>query len=379
MELKILMVATVSRHLEAFHIPYAEELRRRGWVVCAAADGAEKSPSIAGSFDQVFQVPFSRSPFDLRNLRAGAMIRDIVKQGEFNLIHVHTPVAALVTRLAVGPMRRKWGFKLLYTAHGFHFHPHGRPLPNAAFAALEKLGGAFTDVLFVMNRYDFKKAKAMGLAPRLEYVPGVGVDLSFFDPSHVRDEEVARLMGEMSIPSGTPYFVTVAELNPGKRHLDLLKAVSMVEEECRVVLVGDGRMKDAVLLRMEELGIKHRFSFLGFRPIEDVRALLKGARGVIFPSEREGLPRAVVEAMAMGKLVIGADARGTSDLLEDGRGWLYPVGDVQRLASLIERALQEDEALADAGRMAKKYVEKTMDVRALVKRYADLCEELVRS
>jgi len=320
MKKQILIVATVSRHIEAFHLPYAEELRKRGWAVCAAAEGVEKSPAVKAAFDEVFEVPFSRSPLDISNARAWKIMRRLIRSRRFDLVHVHTPVAALVTRLAIGPMRKDLGFKILYTAHGFHFHPKGNPVSNWVFAALEKAGGFFTDVLFVMNRYDLDMAKKMNLAPRIEFVNGVGVDLSFFDPPAVSMERVRDVLNELKINDGVPYFVNVAEFNPGKRHMDMVQALKGVDGKCRVVLVGDGRLRDQVAQRVAELGLWDRFRFAGHRSREDVRALLQGSLGMVFPSSREGLPRAVIEAMAMGKLVIGADARGTVDLLEDRRG-----------------------------------------------------------
>ncbi|WP_172634012.1 glycosyltransferase [Thermanaerovibrio velox] len=366
--------------IESFLIPYAEELRRRGWTVCTAAQGAMKSPTIRDAFDAVFDVPFARNPLAMRNLRAGFLMRGITRSRSFSLIHVHTPVASFVTRLALGPMRnrgREKGVKILYTAHGFHFHPHGKPVTNFIFETLERVGSPFTDVLFVMNRYDLARAREMRLAPRIEFVPGVGVDLSFFDPPAVGADEVSCLLGELGIPGGLPYFVYVAEFNPGKRHSDLVEAMGLVRRDCCVVLVGDGRLRSNVEAMVSQAGLAHRFRFAGFRRREEVRALLKGSSGLLFPSSREGLPRSVIEAMAMGKLVIGADSRGTVDLLEEGRGWLYPVGDVPELARLIERALDEPREAQEAGEAARDYVVRNMDVRKLVSSYADLCESLI--
>jgi glycosyltransferase involved in cell wall biosynthesis len=376
MSRSILIAATVARHIEAFHLPYGEELRRRGWTVCAAAQGASRSQAMKDAFHQVFEVPFSRNPLDLRNLRAGLRMREIIRSCGFQLVHLHTPVAAFVTRLAVGSMKKHMGFKILYTAHGFHFHPKGSPLTNGLFQLLEKAASPFTDLLFVMNRYDLQRAYQMKLAPRIELVPGVGVDLSFFDPSLVNPTESSLLLEELGLPGGKPYFLYVAEFSPGKRHCDLVDAMAKVQGDCCLIFVGDGALRHQMEDMVARRGLTRKVKFAGFRSREEVRALLKSSVGAVFPSSREGLPRAVIEAMAMGKLVIGADARGTVDLLEEGRGWLYPVGQTESLANLMDRALKDTHGALDAGRTARDYVVRTMDVRKLVKTYADLCETL---
>jgi glycosyltransferase involved in cell wall biosynthesis len=83
-----------------------------------------------------------------------------------------------------------------------------------------------------------------------------------------------------------------------------------------------------------KLGLAERVHFVGFR--RDVPALVRASIATVLPSEREGLPRSVMESMCLGVPVIGTRIRGLGDLLSDGCGVLYEVGDVEQLAERLQ-------------------------------------------
>jgi glycosyltransferase involved in cell wall biosynthesis len=110
---------------------------------------------------------------------------------------------------------------------------------------------------------------------------------------------------------------------------------------------------DSAKLLSQQLGLSDRVRYLGFR--RDVPELLAAADLLVLPCEREGLPVCVMEALAMNKPVIGANARGTRDLLAPDCGWLHEVGDVKMLAEQIDYVLSHpDEARQRAGQGRKR-------------------------
>ena len=126
---KLLLVTTVPGTLRSFLLPFAAHFRRLGWQVDAMACGASASIECQQGFDRVWDVEWSRNPLDPRNLLAApGVIREIVTRERYDLVHVHTPVAAFVTRYALKDLRRQTDTKIIYTAHGFHFwHCCGLP------------------------------------------------------------------------------------------------------------------------------------------------------------------------------------------------------------------------------------------------------------
>lgn len=366
---KLLMVTTIPETLESFLLPYALHFRQRGWQVDALAGGSfERFAWSRTHFHHTFQVSWSRSPLHAGNFRhTPGFIRRLAQRERYDIVHVHTPVAAFVTRLALATLPRARRPRVVYTAHGFHFHPQGRPLRNAAFIALEWLAGRFTDDLVVMSRADEQAALAYGIVPRghLHHMPGIGVDLEHYRAEPLAPAELARARQAWGVGED-PYLLAVAEFIPRKRHADLLTAFARLGGDwprLRLVLAGTGALEGPLRAQAQALGVASRVLFLGFR--RDIPALLQGASALVLPSEQEGMPRCVLEAMSARTPIVATRIRGVSDLLGGDLGLLYEVGDVAGL----ERALRDvlgNPAAARARANAAYQGMLTYDVRHLI-------------
>ena len=135
-------------------------LKAKGWEIHVAARDnlAEKNGLQLEYPDKVFDIPFYRSPFDLRNFAAYKQLKKIISHGHYDVIHCNTPVGGLLTRLAA-IKARKQGAKVFYTAHGFHFYK-GAPLRNwLIYYPIEKILSLFTDKLITIVQEDYKVAK----------------------------------------------------------------------------------------------------------------------------------------------------------------------------------------------------------------------------
>ena len=182
--MKILFVATVRSHIGQFHMPFIRELVRRGCRVEAAfKDNSIDKPGLdLSGIARTYEVPFSRSPYSVDNLKAYQVLKKIIDEGRYDAIHCHTPMGAVVTRLAARDARKR-GTKVIYTAHGFHFYNGAARKNWLLFYPVEKALAKDTDCLITINSEDYNTAKARHFAAgRLELVNGVGVDLSDFQP-----------------------------------------------------------------------------------------------------------------------------------------------------------------------------------------------------
>lgn len=355
----VLMVTTVGVTL-AFLVPFARHFRRLGWTVDALTGSLDDFDG-AQEFDRVFQVPWSRNPLDPRNLAvASRRVRRIVAQGRYELVHVHTPVASFATRFALRD-RKPSGPRIVYTAHGFAFHPAGKRWMNVALGGLERLAARWTDYAVVMNHEDAAAVARWNVLPpdRVWWMPGIGVDLNRYGPEAVPAPEVRALRAELGVEDA-PWFLMIAEFTARKRHADLLHAFARLATNPAVpsatlVLAGTGPLEGPTRELARTLGIAPRVRFLGLR--RDVPRLLAAATALVLPSQQEGLPRCVLEAMAMGLPAIGSRIRGTAELLEGGAGFLYELGDVPALSALLARVLLEPGAAAEAARRARERVE----------------------
>ena len=205
---RLLVITTVPASLRGFLLPFAYHFRAKGWWVDAMAQGVSTCAECLEAFDQVWEVEWSRNPLDPQNLSvAPRQIREVLAQGRYDLVHVHTPVAAFVTRYALNGFRKRGRPKVIYTAHGFHFYRGGALTKNAIFLSLEKLAGRWTDYLVVINREDEVAAKRYRIVPteRVRYMPGIGVDAECYSPSTIPEAEVVRA-GRTHLVNKKAYF-----------------------------------------------------------------------------------------------------------------------------------------------------------------------------
>ena len=128
--MKVLLTATVQSHICQFHKPLVEVLHTHGCEVHVAARDnlAEKNGLKLDFVDKIYNVPFSRSPKSLDNMKAYKVLKEIIQKENYDVIHCNTPMGGIVTRLAARKARKN-GTKVYYTAHGFHFYK-GAPKKN---------------------------------------------------------------------------------------------------------------------------------------------------------------------------------------------------------------------------------------------------------
>ncbi len=327
-----------------------------------AARGAAEATDIAGRFDALYSIEWSRSPLDVTGMIAAARrLRELVRRNRYDIVHVHTPIAAFVTRAALGWRRHGSGPSVIYTAHGFHFMPGRKRHVNLLFQSAEKIAGLWTDYLVTINRTDEAAARRLRLVPpaRVRYMPGIGIDPEHYAPSDVASDE--------------PVFLMIAEFTANKRHCDVIAALARMQNRSgRLMLLGEGPTEAAIRAQVQAAGLSDRVEFAGLQ--RDVRPWIQKARALVLPSFREGLPRSVMEALSSGVPVIGSQIRGISDLLANGGGKLFPPGDVDSLTAHLDWFAEHPAEARHMGETGRASIAK-YDVKNVIA----LHEELYRS
>ena len=167
-------------------------------------------------------------------------------------------------------------------------------------------------------------------------MPGIGIDLSKYKPAN--EEAKCKLRNELGLMPGIKCIIMIAEFNTNKRHIDLIDAVNSLEDkEIIVLFAGNGALESSMKEYVSKLGIAKQFRFLGRR--SDICELLSVADVNVLPSLREGLPRSMMEAMAVGTVNIGSKIRGITDLLSGNCGGLFEARNIIQLAEQIRLAL----------------------------------------
>lgn len=347
---KVLMVASVTMHIKAFHLPYLELFKNNGYMVEVASNGEEKIPFC----DVHHQIDFQRSPLKKDNINSYFKLKRVIENGDYDIIHCHTPVAAMLTRLAARKVKKE-GTRVIYTAHGFHFFK-GAPLKNwLIYFPVEWLCSFFTDTLITINTEDFEFAKKHLHAKQTEYVHGVGIDTEKFKNIEV-DRDKKR--EELGIPKESFAVLSVGELNDNKNHETVLRAIAKLERKDIVyVICGQGDKKEYLENLAKELGMEDRLILAGYR--KDIAEIYKCCDLFAFPSKREGLGMAALEAMTSGLSVVGSNVHGIPDYLIDGKtGFGCSPWDVDAFAEKIQMLINDQELRNTIGEKNKKFVEK---------------------
>jgi glycosyltransferase involved in cell wall biosynthesis len=352
---RVLFIATVYTHLAAFHIPFMRFLQDKGYEVHAAASPTEgRKEEVEAIGVTCWDVPFARSPYNPRNIRAFSRLKNLLRNHHYDLIHVHTPVAAFLGRYLA---KMTHGNQVLYTAHGFHFYD-GAPRPNwLIYYTAERIAANWTDGLIVMNSEDYQNAKRMGFRPghNLFYVHGVGVNVKEF---YSQDTMGRSFRNELGIRPDDVVITCVAELNENKNHTFLLDGWSRLtqhNDQIHLLLVGTGDQVGPLKEKVRQQRLP-RVHFLGYRT--DVPRILSNTDIATLVSKREGLPRSIMEGMAAGKPTVASDIRGNCDLIEDGcTGFLVELGDVDGLVAAFERLISDQDMRDRMGAAGRARIE----------------------
>lgn len=373
---KVLFVATVVRlHINVFHLPYIQWFHEQGWQVDVAARNDFENPDdcIIPYCDHYYNIPFERSPLKLANLKACRELKKLIDEEQYDLIHCHTPVGGAVTRLVAEKSRKSGKTRVAYTAHGFHFYT-GAPVLNwLLFYPIERILAHRTDLLITMNSEDYKRAKKFK-AKKVAHVNGVGLDLDRFLPE--QEEEKRSVRAKLHLEQEDIFAITVGNLIKRKNQTILIEAVKKVNNpHLHLFICGDGLYLNKLKEKAKELGIQKQIHFLGFR--KDVEKLCGAADMFLFASRQEGLPVAVMEAMACGLPIVASRIRGNTDLIDNGKGgYLVHPMDVDGFVKRIRKITENKGRLERMKRYNLKKVQK-YGIDSVVEQMARLYQSMM--
>ncbi len=338
---KVLIITTISGFLPQFEMNDVKILQEYGYEVHYASNfnnpvyNCDKK-SLKEQGIKLHQVDIMKSPAAISgNIRAFRQIRKIIDKEHIQMVHCHNPMGAAVARYAARFSKTKP--YVIYTAHGFHFYK-GAPLKNWLFYyTAEKLLAHYTDMLITINKEDFDRAKRKFKLKKngcVKHIHGVGVDVERFKS---RPEDKSALRKELGIPEKAFHIVTAAELNDNKNQKVIIEAIAKLgRDDIFYTICGKGENEQKLKELIRELNLENRVRLLGFRT--DMENILQTADCFAFPSIREGLGIAAVEALATGVPLIVADNRGTREYTVNGlNGLVCGADQVDSFVKAIEK------------------------------------------
>ena len=379
--LKVCQLCAVDFTLKHFLLPLIDGMRAQGWQVTAVCSDGPLVPGMRAAGYAIETVAIARSMNPLFALRSMFALLRLFRRERFDVLHAHTPVAALIGRVAA----RAAGIPLVvYTVHGFYFHHEMPRRRRSLFVALERFGGRFTDLLLTQSTEDAEDAVNEGIAPRDRVLAiGNGVDVARFDPARVGAGDTAR--AALGIPRDAFVIGMIGRQVREKGIAEFLVAAMAVaprHPRAWFLLVGERLASD------HAAGIDAEFAVardaLGERLVSpgqrsDVPELLAAMDLFCLPSWREGMPRTIIEAMMMARPVLATDIRGSREEVMAGQtGLLVPTRSPQALAAAMERFLANPEWARELGRAGRERALLLYDERKVVARQLERIALAVR-
>ncbi len=376
---KALMLSSVASMIDQFNMENIKILKSLGYEVHVLANfsfGNTTSDERTKEFKEelenmgikVYNVPIPRKITAIKEMIFSyKKIKEICSENNYNILHCHSPIGGVLARLAFKDFRKKGG-KLIYTAHGFHFFK-GAPIKNwIIFYPIEKFCSKYTDCLITINKEDYKRAKGFK-AKEVKYVPGIGIDTE-----KIKDiKRDRKILKEFNIKNEV-VLVSVGELSSRKNHKVILKALEKVKGDFKYIICGQGAKKEELIKLSKELNLQEKVEFLGYR--QDVKEILKASDIFCFPSKQEGLPVALMEAMASGLPIICSDIRGNKDLIENTKGgYLLKSDDLDEYSIKIEKLIENKFLREEMGNFNLEKI-KGFDIKKVNKFMEEIYNEL---
>ncbi len=385
MSTKVLIITTISGFLAKFEMNDVKILQNSGCTIHYATNFQtpiyeDRKEELKEKGIQLHQIDIQKNPFKLKkNMKALFQLVEIIKREKINMIHCHNPMGGVLGRVAAILAGKK--IYVIYTAHGFHFYKDA-PVKNwLLYYPIEKILARFTDTIITINHEDFFRAKKFQMKKngRVVYIPGVGIDVKKFTR---RSECYQTERKKWNIPSEAFHIVSVGELNENKNHeiiIDILKNPNM--KDVYYTICGKGVKESELRKKIENSNLNKRVQLLGYRT--DIEMVLQSADCFAFPSKREGLGIAALEALACGIPIVATDNRGTREyVIHNRNGYLCDLNVKEQYENAILR-LKNDKQKCDemkvvcvktADRFSIKATDKIM--RSVYKNALERCKKI---
>lgn len=343
-EKRALMLASVASMIDLFNMDNIKILKDLGYkvdVACNFEEGSITSQEMVNEFRKeleengihTYQLPIPRSVSKVKQIfDSYKLTKKLVEKNKYQIVHCHSPIGGVICRLACRKAR-KYGTKVIYTAHGFHFYKGASKKAWMIFYPVEKFCSKYTDILITINKEDYNRAKKFK-AQKIEYVPGIGIHTKELQETEV---DKAAKRQELGLTEEDFVIMSTGQLSIRKNHEVIIRALAKINEQnVKYLIVGFGELENYLKNLAKELNIEDRIVFAGYR--NDVKEILHAVDAFAFPSLQEGLPVSLMEAMAVGLPIVCSNIRGNVDLIENNiNGYLYRNDDIEGFAEGINK------------------------------------------
>lgn len=378
---KVLQVAAVSEHVKRFLLPLIDKLLAEGHQVHIACSNGRYVPELQARGYIVHTINIERRINPLSNLRSLWCLYRLMKKEQFDIVHMHTPIAAALGRVAA------WAARVpivINTVWAFYFHDQMPQWKKRPVIWAEKLLNSITDLQFFAVSEDASTAVRKAICPQEKVIYiGTGIDTGRF--AVLPDYNKARKSLGFCAQDNVIGFV--GRLVAEKGILELGEAMNLVVKalpEAKLVLVGDTlnsdrdkKAKKTLHSMLERYGIARKCVFTGV--LEDIPMIMAAIDLLVHPSHRDGISAVILEAMVSGKPVVATNIRGSREAVVHGvTGILVPCKNPAAMAEAIVSLLKNPDLSHQMGIEGRWRACEFFDERIVVDKQVKAYAKIVR-
>lgn len=379
MATKVLQLSAIDITIYKFVLPLMERLREEGFEVFFACNDLGYKVNIEERGFTGFKIDIQRNINPFSAITSIWQLYKILRKEKVDIIHVHTPIAAIIGRIAAKLAGTR---RVIYTVHGFY-------VSNRFFYTLEKLFCKyFTDFIFTVSDEDKEFALKEGfiLKDNISSINSVGIDTERFNPSAVKAIDKADARKFVGVSEDDIVIGFIGRIVREKGVLDLYDAFRDIAKDinnAKLVLIGpwdlgerDTRTKEMLDENIAQDGMENRVVITGQR--EDIPEMLSILDIFVLPSYREGMPVSLLEAMAMELPVIATAIRGCREELDESSGILYEPGNIEALRNALTYLIEHKEKAREMGINARNRVIDLFEQQKCIERQLKVYEKVIR-
>ncbi|RIN85788.1 glycosyltransferase family 1 protein [Mammaliicoccus sciuri] len=347
--MKIIQVTAIDMTMNNFLNPLNKVTKEKGHEVHCVCSKGPYEEEIKSNGYYFHNISIDREINFVKNIKSIMMMVKLFKILKPDIVHVHTPVAAVLGRIAAKIAKVP---TIIYSAHGFYFHEGMPSKKYKLFFNIEKyIGRYFTDYIFTQSEEDFEVAKVNNfLKNKNNYVHisnGIDID-NKFNVDKLPKSINTSLRDKYGIQKNDVVVSFIGRLVKEKGILDLLESINYLNaQNVKFLIIGSlpqGERDTETLKLLEEYKSNKNIIFTG--QVTNVNELLYMSDIFCLPSYREGMPRSIIEAMAMKNAVIATDIRGSREEVIHGKtGYLCNTNSSKEIASCIDDLVENKDKM----------------------------------
>lgn len=382
--MRILHVCAIGGTAQKLLLPQIDYFISRNFLVETACSPGAEVEQLQQQGYAVRAIQIDRKINPVTNLKSIYQLAKLIRENQYDLVHVHTPIAAVLGRIAAKIAGVK---RIVYTAHGFPFHDQSPPLQYRFYFTVEKLCSPLTDLILTQSYEDFITAQKSGLCPpeKVRYL-GNGVDIDRFDRNRLDPIRQNKLRESLGIPETANLIIgTVGRLTRKKGSGYLIEATAKLLPQfpnLHTLVIGGQLSTDPepfqaeLVERIRTLGIENHVTLTGKR--EDIPEILGLLDIFTLPTfTHEGLPRSILEAMSMSLPVVATNIRGCREAVIHGQtGLIVAPKDSEKLTEALGTLLKDPDRRQVYGAASRQRIEGEYDERFVFQRLTEFYREL---